>query len=258
MVIKSITLVCILSFFLLSTDIIPQINAEKFRIATDSLGFSARVDLDLTLLAGNTDFVFLGTNARLNYNRGNDYTFLVLNGGYGINDGESFFSQAIFHLRNVDALNDFASVEEFVQYNNNKEILLLDRALIGGGLRLKLINNDELVMRIGPSIFFEHEVYDLDSLSKHKRITNSVRLNLYFTSLIKFQENLSFLSIIYLQPKIDQFEDFRILFDSALNIKLGKSFDLMIKLEMRYDNLPADDVEKFDLITKLGIAMYLE
>jgi len=255
MVIKSITLVCILSFFLFINDILPQINAERFRIATDSLGFSARVDLDLTLLTGNTDFVFLGTNARLNYNRGTDYTFLVLNGGYGINDGESFFSQAILHLRNVDALSDFASLEEFIQYNNNKEILLLDRALIGGGLRLKLMESDELVMRLGPSIFFEHEVYDLDSLATHKRVINSIRLNLYYTSLFKIHESLSFLGIIYLQPKINQIEDFRILFDSALNIKLASSFDLMIKLEMRYDNLPADDVEKFDLITKLGIAM---
>jgi hypothetical protein len=247
-----------LSFVLLSPDITPQINAEKFRIAADSLGLSARVDVDLTLLAGNTDFVFLGTNARINYNRGVDYTFLVLNGGYGVNDGESFFSQAILHLRNVDAVSGFASIEEFIQYNNNKEILLLDRALIGSGLRLKLMENDELVMRLGPSIFFEHEVYDLDSLSTHERITNSFRLNLYYTSLFKIHESLSLLGIIYLQPKIDQFEDFRILFDSAVNINLGKGFDLMVKLEMRYDNIPADNVEKFDLITKLGLAMNFE
>jgi hypothetical protein len=255
MMIKPGILICILSLFILSTDITSQINAERFRIATDSLGLSARVDLDLTLLAGNTDFVFLGTNARINYNRGTDYTFLVLNGGYGINDGESFFSQAILHLRNVDALIDFASLEEFIQYNNNKQILLLDRALIGGGLRLKLVENDELVMRLGPSIFFEHEVYDLDSLAVHKRITNSIRLNLYYTSLYKIHESLSLLGIIYLQPQIDQFEDFRILFDGAVNINIDKGFDLMVKLEMRYDNLPADDVEKFDLITKLGLAM---
>ncbi|HAB51317.1 MAG TPA: hypothetical protein DCE80_03945 [Ignavibacteriales bacterium] len=70
-------------FIWLTSNIYSQVNTEKFRIATDTLGFSVRSDLDFTLMAGNTDFSFLGTNTRFNYNWGMDYAFLVVNGGYG-------------------------------------------------------------------------------------------------------------------------------------------------------------------------------
>jgi len=244
-------------FLLFTSSIFSQVNTEKFRIATDSLGFSIRSDIDITLMAGNTDFSFLGTDTRINYNWGTDYTFLVVNSGFGINDGKSFFSQTLLHLRNVNSASDFLAFEEFLQYDDNKQILLLHRALVGGGLRLKLINNDEITMRVGPSIFFEHETYDLDAAAKHKNKINNARLSLYLTSLLKLQEGISFLSIMYLQPMVDDFKDLKILFDSALNIKLGKTVDFVVKLQMRYDSLPADTIEKFDLVTKLGIALNL-
>jgi hypothetical protein len=71
------------------------------------------------------------------------------------------------------------------------------------------------------------------------------------------QENISFLSIIYLQPKFDEFKDWRILFDSALNIGLGKTVDFLVKLQMRYDSLPADSITEYDLNTKMGVAINL-
>jgi len=257
LILKIKILISFLSFFCLYQNIFPQVNTEKFRIATDSIGFSVRSDIDITLMAGNTDFSFLGTDTRFNYNWGTDYTFLVVNSGFGINDGKSFFSQTLLHLRNVNSVSDFVSIEEFLQYNDNKQILLLHRALIGGGLRLKLINNDEITMRIGPAIFFEYESYNLDAAAKHKSKVNHARLSLYLTSLLKLQEGISFLSIMYLQPKVNDFKDLKILFDSALNIKLGKTVDFVVKLQIRYDSLPADTIEKFDLVTKLGIALNL-
>ncbi|MBN2093623.1 hypothetical protein JW964_28635, partial [candidate division KSB1 bacterium] len=64
-------------------------------------------------MVGNSDFQFMGTNTRFNYNWGKHYTFLVLNGGYGKNNGKSFFSQAFAHLRNVNSINNRVQFEEF-------------------------------------------------------------------------------------------------------------------------------------------------
>ncbi len=253
MIVKHILFLITFSF--LASNSYSQVNTEKFRIATDSLGLSVRSDIDFTLMTGNADFSFLGTNTRFNYNRGSDYTFLVLNGGFGRSKGENFFSQALFHLRNVNSIHSLISVEEFVQYDNNKQILLKHRALAGGGLRLKLIEDSVFVMRIGPSVFFEHETYELDSNSFHKQKSNIVRMNLYLTLLIKLNEDVKFLGITYFQPAMNDINDLRILFDSALNISLGKAIDFMIKLQMRFDNHPPDNVKKFDLVSKFGLAI---
>ena len=54
-----------------------------------------------TAITGNTDFQFISLGGNLNYNWGNDYTFLVIDGGIGWKDGESFSNQALMHLRHV-------------------------------------------------------------------------------------------------------------------------------------------------------------
>jgi hypothetical protein len=55
-----------------------QVNIETFRIAADSLGFSVRSDLDFTIMVGNSEFQYMGTNTRFHFNWGSHYTFLVI------------------------------------------------------------------------------------------------------------------------------------------------------------------------------------
>ena len=52
-----------------------QINTERYREDSDSLGISAIAELEITALTGNTDFQFIQLGGRLNYNWGESYTF---------------------------------------------------------------------------------------------------------------------------------------------------------------------------------------
>lgn len=251
------TPVCYFFFFFLVANLHSQVNTERFRISTDSLGFSCRAGLDMILMKGNTDFIFLGTNSRLNYNWGEDYIFLVFNGGFGENNEKSFFSQALMHLRNVTSINDFLQVEEFIQYNNDKQLLLLNRTLAGVGFRYKLISNKETVLRFGTSAFFEHESYDLPFSSFHSNYVNTFRFNTYLTLLIETRSEFSILSTTYFQPAILDFKDIRILSDNALSIKLGKYVDFVVSLNLHFDSQPISDIKKLDLVTKIGAAINL-
>jgi hypothetical protein len=235
-----------------------QVNTERFRIATDSLGFSVRSDLDFTLMVGNTDFQYMGTNTRFNYNWGRHYTFLVINGGFGKNNGKSFLSQALTHFRNVNSLSHFVQLEEFLQYDNNKKHLLIHRFLIGGGFRFKIVKTEIFVSRIGTSIFYEHEEYDLPSGANHKLKTKTVRFSSYLTFLLKLKKDIVLLSTTYFQPAMNNIDDIRVLSDNAININLGKNIDLTMKINIQYDSHPADAVKRFDMITKLGVALNFE
>jgi putative salt-induced outer membrane protein YdiY len=234
-----------------------QVNTEKFRISIDSLGLSARSDIDFSLMSGNTDFAFLGTNTRLNYNWGKDYTFLILNGGFGRNKGVNFFSQAFLHLRNVNSLNDFVQLEDFIQYDNNKQILLLNRWLFGLGFRFKVVDTDKIQFKIGPSVFYELEDYDVGQSTDVSAKERLLRMSVYFTALLILEDNLSLLTTSYVQPAAKNLKDFRFLSDNALNIKLGKTVDLVLKLQTRFDNQPIPGIKKFDLVSKIGVAINL-
>ena len=235
-----------------------QVNTERFRIAADSLGFSVRSDLNFTLMAGNSDFQYMGTNTRFNYNWGTDYTFLVTNGGYGKNSGKSFFSQSLLHLRNVNSLNDIFQIETFLQYDNNKKLLLMHRGLVGAGARLKVINREKLITRVGLSVFYEREEYDLPESAIHKVNDNHVRLSTYITFTHTLNDNVSLLSTSYLQPDLNESRDFRMLSDSALNVKLADNVALTTTLNMRRDSRPADGIKKFDLTTRIGVSLAFE
>jgi len=130
--------------------------------------------------------------------------------------------------------------------------------LIGGGLRFKVINNKKVTSRIGTSIFYEYEKYEVDKSSLHSETTELFRFSSYITFLICLNDNFSILSTTYLQPAINNLNDFRVLSDNGLNFRLGKNIDLTITINLMYDSEPADGVENFDLINKLGISFNFE
>jgi len=233
-----------------------QVNTESFRIKSDSSGFSVIADLELALMAGNTDFQHFGSNSRINYNWTKfQYTFLIINGGFGREDGKTFFSQALFHIRHVQTLTKFLQLEIFSQYDNNKSLLLLNRYLAGAGIRYRFLNKENIISRIGCSFFYEQEEYNLPANSLYEKQTNIIRFNSYLTFNFKIKEGLTFLSVTYLQPDVENIDDLRLLSNNALNIKLSDNLSLNIKLDGRYDSMPADGIKKYDLSSKMGLSI---
>ncbi len=244
--------VCILVLF---TSVFPQVNTEKYRIAPDRAGFTVRSDLNFTLMMGNSDFQLAGTNTRFNYSWGKDYTFLVANGGYGRTSGKSFFSQTLLHLRNVNALNNFIQLEEFLQYDTNGKRLLLQRMLAGGGFRFKVISRENLSLRVGTAVLYEQEKYDLTGAAVHEANISALRSSSYLTLNFELKKDISLLSTTYVQPDVADIDDFKILADTALNIKLGEIVSLVLTANIRYDSRPPDTIEKLDLVSKVGVGI---
>ena len=99
-----------------------QINTERYRLDSDSVGFSGIADVELTAITGNTNLQIIHLGGRINYNWGESYTFLVADGGFGWDDGERIFNQTLFHLRHVETINELIQIEAFTQFDFNKSI----------------------------------------------------------------------------------------------------------------------------------------
>ena len=244
-----------MSFLLLFAGGHAQVNTERFRRDADSLGFSVSSDLDLTVMLGNTDFQMVGTSTRFNVNWGKDYTFLVVDGGFGWEKGKSFFNQALVHLRNVGTLSPAVQLEGFVQYDFNKKRLLASRMLAGAGFRFKVLKREFVKIRIGLSYFFEHEQYDLEEGNHHDADMSVHRLSTYLTTELSIQKDIRYIGVTYFQPDIQCGKDFRILSDHALEIHLGKHAAMTVKATFRYDSRPPDGIKPFDMVTKSGIGL---
>lgn len=252
--INKILFVLLLSFLFFS-QAYAQVNTEKFRKDADTVGFSGNADLEIDFRAGNVDFQRVGLGGRLNYNFGDDYTFMVFKGEYGWQSGEEFSNEALVHLRNVYSLWKEIQVEAFLQSDFNKSRLLLNRYLAGGGLRFKIITTDNFKVRIGTSYFYEFEKYDLPENSLHGVRKFTHRSSSYITSNISFSNDLNFTTITYFQPAIGRWEDYRIISENSLAITVSKYFEIYIDANLRYDNRPPDNIKRSDIESKVGVSL---
>ncbi|MFH1194379.1 MAG: DUF481 domain-containing protein [bacterium] len=232
-----------------------QINTERFRKDADSIGFSGNADFEATIITGNTDFKLITLGGRLNYNWGNSYTFLVFDGGLGWNKGQSFFDQSLLHLRNVITIDDLIQHETFLQYDFNKKRKLLERELIGTGLRFRFLHIGDFKSRLGIAYMYEIEEYDLPDNSLHGKNKNSHRISTYLTFEIDLKKDFRFISVTYFQPEIGNWDDHKIISEEALIMNLGKLIDFNVKFNLRYDSRPPDETKELDTITKFGITV---
>ena len=237
---------------LVSMSSFAQINTEKFRKNSDSVGFSGIADIDVTAITGNTDFQFIHLGGRLNYNWVSGYTFLVADGGFGWDEGKRIFNQALAHLRHVHSLNELLQFEAFVQTDFNKKRLLDKRELIGGGLRFKVTSSDPIKIRLGISYFYEQEKYDVAENSLHGSNLFANRLSTYLTFDYKIKNDVQFVSTTYYQPQIGKWDDYKILSDNSLVVNISSFVDLNVGFNLRFDSRPPETIKGTDTFTKFG------
>ena len=230
----------------------PQINTERFRLDSDSIGFTGVAEIDITAITGNTDFQFINLGGRLNYNWGDGYTFLVADGGFGWDKGERIFNQALLHLRHVQDLSELIQAEIFVQTDLNKKRLLTERELIGGGLRFRILKSDNFKLRLGTSYYFEHERYKVSVNSVHGNNLFANRLSAYLTFELKIKDDVKLVMINYIQPQVGKWDDHRIISDNSLVIELSSLVNVNVGFNLRYDPRPPETIKDTDTFTKFG------
>ena len=250
---KQVLFILLYILFVLSLDIYSQINTERFRLDSDSIGFTGVADVEITAITGNTDFQFINLGGRLNYNWGESYTFLVADGGFGWDKGDRIFNQALLHLRHVQDVNDLIQAEAFVQTDFNKKRLLTERELIGGGLRFKLLKSDNFKFRLGTSYYFEHERYKVPANSIHGNNLFANRLSAYLTFEFKIKDDVKLVMINYFQPQVGKWNDYRIISDNSLVVELSSFVDLNVGFNLRYDSRPPETIKDTDTFTKFGL-----
>ena len=59
--------------------------------------------------------------------------------------------------------------------------------------------------------------------------------------------------VVYCQPNILEWKDFRLLSENNLNVDISKSFALSVGINLRYDNDLIPDIKNFDTKTKIGL-----
>jgi putative salt-induced outer membrane protein YdiY len=245
-------LICFVLFF--STSLYSQtiINAEKLSSAKDSLTFS--LELSYSGSRGNsvTDKIEFEPSFVL-VRKKNDFKLF---GGYtDLSTGDkSHLNNGFVHIRHNYKLMTRLKTFAFYQIQFNEVLLLRKREVIGAGLRYALIKKDSIRFNIGLGAMHESEFLFSNSLLLNE-VINTFIFRGAVVSGFEWIINKSFKlnNVIYYQPYLMSFEDFRLLNEFSFTAKINHHFNVSASLTFRYDSRPPSALTNFDSVMDLGI-----
>ena len=178
-----------------------------------------------------------------------DYSLLSESGNEILNSG-------FVHIRHNYKLSDRIKTFEFYQLQFNDVLLLEKREVFGAGLRFAVINKDSLKLNFGMGLMRESEILNKTTLKPGElSVTNYWRA----TSVVSFKWIVSKIvkidNVIYFQPYLKDFNDYRLLNDFNMGVSITNHFELITSLTIRYDNKPPGSLKKMDSVISFGFNM---
>ena len=209
-------------------------------------GWYNSVALDLTYRAGNTDLLTARTRFRSDYLSKNYQSFIFGSLQQGRKDDTFFINKGMAHARIIWRSTEHFLFESFVQKQFNESILLNDRNLVGGGVRLALQpSSTRFNVYLGIGAMWEHERINDKSIGEIT--TRLVRSTNYINWTWQLDERITTSATGYYQLHLRHFQDYRILFEGSITFRLTTQLAFPLRVNFRYDNEPPTGIRKHDV-----------
>lgn len=224
-----------------------QVNVEDQRLARDSSGFGGSINLSIEIERGNSDLTEIGLAPVFAYRSGpnlwfalNSYSFVEAEGGAVVNEGFS-------HLRYNYDLSRRVVPEMFVQLQYDREQQLERRNLLGGGIRVELVEIKGKALAVGLTAMYEYE-----NLEGGESVHNARNSN-YLATRLRINNTMTVSNTVYVQPVFDDWGDIRVLDDMQLSFAIARWLAMTLAVEYRYDSRPPEGVKEYDFSLKNGL-----
>lgn len=229
-----------------------QVNTEKMR-ALDVNGFRTTLGGDVAFQSGNADLFEVGANVRFDYRGGRHYAFFLGEVRYGEEDGKSFRDRSFAHVRYNYQIAAPLVAEAFSQVEQNGFTRLQLRVLAGAGVRLRYVDTERVKVFQGTTPMYEFENLESSGLVRHPAEVSTVRWSNYVNVRLRLTDATQLLTTAYVQPRVDDVEDVRLLNESALAVAITEHVTLTVGFNLNYDSRPPDEVESLDVALRNGV-----
>jgi hypothetical protein len=237
---------------LLAAPLSAQVNTEDMRRAQRSDGVGFEFDATGAYATGNTNYLLIGLGSRVDVALGADEAFVVGRFQLSEADGTIYRNQAFAHARYNNQISPLVIGEVFVQAEQNRQQLLEQRYLLGSGVRLQFVRSETAGLALGLTPMFEYEQLSLDPRPDAETY---FRVSSYLSARLKVSDAASLSAVGYVQPRMDDFEDLRVLGQSALDLKLTRHVSVAVRANLRYDSRPPDTIRGTDFSIENGLTL---
>lgn len=223
-----------------------QINIERQRIQAEQEGFSGSLEASFTQRTGNSESLLSGLGARLAWARDPWLWFLLGDLRLGSSRGNTFLNRGFFHLRGIREHSPSLAWEGFVQHAYDQFARLRGRSLVGSGPRWTLVGEDEGALHLGIAYMVEWERLRVSPGDPDAPSTRAHRISSYLSGRLPLGKTLDVENTLYVQPRIGNPSDVRVLNEASLQWKGNAPLGFRIGFTLRYDGEPPSGVKKLD------------
>lgn len=243
--------VCVFFIFPLQANAIVNMDALHFDEAQDT--FSADLDLSVSDSSGNSEQSKTALNGQFTWITSKSINLIVLGYQYGKSNNLKSVDKAFIHYRYIHQLNEIMDLELFAQLEKNEFTRLSYRGLLGSGLRFPVFNSDNHRAFVGAGAFYSKEKTEFVTGLTDDGIENFTRGNFYILSKYKISPTLSFSNVLYYQPRLSQFSDYRALLESKFDVKITKNLSFRLSLDISQDSDPSQTIKSTDVTYTSGL-----
>lgn len=226
-----------------------QINAERMRRALENDGVQVAINANVAFASGNTDYVQLGLGGRADWQRAQDLVFVVGEFDFSEAGEDVFVDQGYVHARYNHDYGPVIVYEVFGQLERNSQQLLDTRALVGTGVRLRLVDDERYGLALGTTPMFEYEQLTEAAGEPDASIA---RWSNYASVRAALNENAAVTAVGYAQPRFGNMGDIRFLGQATLDVGVTRWLRLRTRARVRHDTRPPIGVERTDISLSNG------
>jgi len=209
------------------------VNIEQERLKTDTTGWAGDAKISFQLMKSTKQLTDIGTQLHLQFKTKRSL-YLALSDFSFVKAGkDEYANNGFLHLRYNYKINDWYTIEAFTQAQFNKILDVNFRGLLGAGPRFKIIKTKSF--RFYAAWMYMYEYEEINDIAK---IDRNHRINSYVSLTWKLNKLLSLVNTTYYQPKINQFDDFKISSQTDFKIKISDKFAFSMAYNYYYDSKP--------------------
>jgi hypothetical protein len=220
-------------------------------------GVTGQIELKLDWREGNNRFFDVGGVASVLFRRGRLLGLALVRGEYGNAAGGIPIARKAFeHLRARVTLDCRWKWEAFAQHEYDAFRRLSVRGVAGTGPALQIVNEDRVGILAGAAYLFELEQLDTRAgrIDAGQRSTAS-RASMYVTGTEKLGGGASITQTLYVQPRLTDPGDIRVLGELSVTVKLSKRIALTDGFVAAYDRTPPDGIRRYDTQLTIGLVV---
>ena len=232
------------------------VNVETLRIDPDKkqTGFDGLFTLDISGNNGNTQNARTGLGAQLKWYHPESTDLLIMDYAYGESSDVKDTDKSFLHYRHVWYLDDILSWEAFAQLQTDEFTRLKLRSLVGTGARFRLLRESEKhTAYLGLGLMRSREKLDELLGTTDEQTEYATRVNLYQVYQYRISEHSRLVNMVYYQPEVTEFSDYRLLEQLALKVDINDRLSLKVSLDIAHDSQPPQSIESTDTSYNTGL-----